>query len=114
MSGQITKSVKALGSVAATALVVADPASYQVTTATVTTTGTVPAFPTPAGPGSNFELVVTQDATGSRVLTWPTGTKWAAATPPTLSTGAGKADVLAFQSYDGTSWVGRVVALDAR
>lgn len=114
MSGQINKSVKALGSVAATALVVGDPQSFQVTTATLTASGAVPAFPAPSGPGANFELVITQDATGSRVPTWPAGTKWAAATAPTLSTGANKVDVLAFQSYDGTTWVGRTIGLDVR
>lgn len=114
MSGQITKAVKALGSVASTAVVVADPASFQVTTATLTANGAIPAFPTPAGPGSNFELVLTQDATGTRVPTWPAGTKWAAATAPTLSTAAGKVDILGFSSYDGATWVGRVIALDAR
>lgn len=114
MSGQIGKAVKALGSVASTALVVPDPASFQVVTATLTASGAVPTFPTPAGPGAGFELVLTQDATGSRVPTWPTGTKWAAGTAPTLSTAAGKVDVLGFTSYDGSTWVGRTVALDAR
>jgi hypothetical protein len=114
MSGQINRSVKALGSVAATAVVVADPSSFQITTATLTASGAVPAFPAPGGPGANFLLVLTQDGTGSRVPTWPAGTKWAAATAPTLSTGAGKVDALAFESFDGTTWAGRVLALDVR
>lgn len=115
MSGQITKAVKALGSVAPTAVIVPDPSSYQIVTATLTANGAIPAFPTPlSGAGANFELVLTQDATGTRIPTWPAGTKWAAATAPTLSTAAGKVDVLGFTSYDGTTWVGRTVALDAR
>lgn len=113
MSGQISRSVKALGSVAPTAVVVPDASSFQTVTATLTASGAIPAFATPV-PGSNFILVLTQDGTGSRVPTWPAGTKWAAGTAPTLSTGAGKSDALVFDSFDGTTWVGRVLALDFR
>jgi len=70
-------------------------------------------FPT-AGFGKSFTLVLVQDATGGRTVTWPAGTKWAGGTAPTLSSGASKIDWLAFACSDGSNWVGFVSALDVR
>lgn len=70
-------------------------------------------FPT-AAPGKSFTLRLAQDATGSRTVTWPAGTRWASATAPTLSTGAGKVDVLTFFCIAGANWSGGVVGLDIR
>lgn len=81
-------------------------------TMTANCTFTFPA----AGAGKGFTLQLTQDGTGSRPATWPSSSTvwWSAATTPTLSTGAGKVDLLSFICLDGTHWVGTVVALDAR
>lgn len=70
-------------------------------------------FPTAAA-GKSFTLLLTQDATGSRTVTWPASVKWASATAPTLSTGAGKKDLLAFVCINGTNWIGTLAALDVR
>ncbi len=48
-------------------------------------------------------LELTQDATGSRTVTWPAGVRWSDGLPlPTLSTAAGKKDRIGF-IYDGAA-----------
>lgn len=57
-----------------------------------------------------LELVLTQDATGGRTVTWPASVRWSGATPPTLSTAGGTTDRLVFVTYDGgTTWYGDLV-----
>lgn len=51
---------------------------------------------TNAQPGQHFTLILKQDATGSRTVTWDAANDWAGATAPTLSTGANAVDVLSF------------------
>lgn len=70
-------------------------------------------FPTAAA-GKSFTLVLIQDATGTRTVTWPGTVKWAAGTAPTLSTATTKVDVLTFLCVDGTNWLGFVAGLDMR
>lgn len=53
--------------------------------------------------GAELTLILTQDATGSRTVTWPATVTWAGGTAPTLSTVAAKVDILRFV-YDGTKW----------
>ncbi len=63
-----------------------------------------------AGKACSFALYLKQDATGSRVATWPGSVKWAGATGPTLSTSANAVDILVFESIDGgTTWFGSLV-----
>lgn len=68
----------------------------------------VQAGATPTVFAHEFWLVLQQDTTGSRLVTWPSGKiKWPGGTVPTLSTGVGKIDVFRFMSPDmGTSWFG--------
>lgn len=56
---------------------------------------------------SVYYMIITQDATGSRLITWDTRFKWAGGTAPTLTTSASRKDVLMFVS-DGTTIYGRV------
>jgi len=53
--------------------------------------------------GASYLLIIRQDATGSRILTWPASVHWPGGTPPTLTTLAGKADYLTF-FYNGVSY----------
>ncbi|HVX24079.1 MAG TPA: hypothetical protein VG992_01920 [Candidatus Saccharimonadales bacterium] len=80
-----------------------------VTTATVhyiTLTGNCTlTFPT-AVAGKSLTLVLLQDATGSRTVTWPGTVKWSGGTAPTLTTTANKTDVFSFMCVDGTNWLG--------
>lgn len=62
-------------------------------------------FPTAAA-GKSFTLALVQDATGGRTVTWPAGLSWPGGTAPTLTTAAGKTDLLTFLCVDGTNWLG--------
>ena len=69
--------------------------------------------PVATGDSSSFTLIVKQDGTGSRTITWPGSVAWAGATAPTLTTTANRFDVLAFTTVDGgTRWFGFVAGQD--
>ena len=57
--------------------------------------------PTNVPDGALIWLFVTQDATGSRTVTWPTNFRWSGASAPTLTTTAAKTDIL-WGVYDAT------------
>ena len=64
---------------------------------------------TTAGVACSFTLILRQDGTGSRTVTWPASVDWPAGTAPTLTTTASAVDVLTFLSTDnGTTWLGFV------
>ena len=44
--------------------------------------------------GFAYQLILKQDATGSRTATWPAGVKWPGGTAPTLSTAANSIDIV--------------------
>jgi hypothetical protein len=75
--------------------------SVQQLTLTGNCTFTFPAV----GGGKQFLLMTTQDATGSRTITWPASVKWAGGTAPTITGTAAKTDVFSFLS-NGTYWLG--------
>jgi parallel beta-helix repeat protein len=52
--------------------------------------------------GLSYSLRVTQDATGSRAITWPSCITWPG-TPGVLSTAANAVDVLSLFSFDGST-----------
>jgi len=54
--------------------------------------------------GERYFLILTQDATGGRTITWPASVKWPNGTAPTLG-GANVIDVVALM-YDGTNYLG--------
>lgn len=71
------------------------------------------ANPAPTGTGGSFTLMLRQDASGSRTVTWPGTVRWAAATAPTLTTTANRVDILTFVTMDeGTKYYGLVAAQD--
>lgn len=64
-------------------------------------------FPT-ATAGKSFMLLLKQDGTGSRTVTWPSLTnpvKWPGGTAPTITATASKMDKFVFTA-DGTNWIG--------
>lgn len=63
------------------------------------------ANPTNMQNGGFYRLVVRQDATGSRTLSYGSAYKWPAASVPTLSTGANAVDIFRFYC-DGTNMFG--------
>ena len=62
--------------------------------------------------GQFISLLIIQDGTGSRTLTWNAAYEFASDTAPTLTTTASKGDVFVFR-YNGSKWleVGRNTAL---
>lgn len=59
------------------------------------------------GAGKSFIIMLKQDATGSRTVTWTT-VVWAGATTPTVTSTASKMDIYSFFS-DGTNWYGATI-----
>ena len=55
-------------------------------------------------------LVISQDSTGSRTVTWPDNVQWQGGTPPTLSTIPGAVDVIQLMTFNtGSTWYGSLV-----
>jgi hypothetical protein len=69
-------------------------------------------FPT-ASAGKSFTLVLQQDGTGSRSVTWPIGTRWPGGVAPTLTTTANAVDYVTFLS-PATSWHGFLSGSDIK
>jgi hypothetical protein len=61
-------------------------------------------FPT-ATAGRSFILLLKQDGTGSRTVTWPAAVKWPGSTAPTITSTASRCDKYIFTA-DGTNWLG--------
>ena len=69
--------------------------------------------PAVTGKGCSFTLITTQDATGSRGITWPASVDWSAATAPTLTATANRTDIFTFVTYNGgTTWIGFTAGQD--
>jgi hypothetical protein len=54
--------------------------------------------------GKSFIILLKQDATGSRTVTWTT-VKWPSGVAPTITATASKLDIFSFFA-DGASWYG--------
>lgn len=63
---------------------------------------TVLTFSVPNGP-TNVFLMVVQDATGGRTVTWPASVLWPGGSPPVLSTAANAVDIVSM-IYDGVDF----------
>lgn len=87
------------------------PTSYSINDITLSNACTL-TFPA-AVAGASFTLVLRQDATGGRTVTWPTA-KWASGTAPGLTSAASSVDVFSFLCTNGTNWMGFVAAQDVR
>ena len=63
--------------------------------------------PVATGATSNLTLILTQDGTGTRTITWPGSVKWAGGSAPTLTTTAAVVSICTFFTPDGgTTWYG--------
>ena len=60
----------------------------------------------PTGRAFTFTIVAKQDATGTRTVTWPSGSKYAGAVTPPATTTANAVDIWSVMTYDaGTTWI---------
>ena len=58
---------------------------------------------------ASFTLILTNDATASRTITWPAAVKWPNNTVPVRTTTANKTDIWSFFTPDnGTTWYGSI------
>ena len=63
--------------------------------------------PPASGTGGSFTLILKQDATGSRTVTWPGSAKWPNGAAPTISSYKYSPTILNFNTTDGgTTWWG--------
>tara|TARA_R100001530_G_scaffold133692_1_gene107467 strand:+ start:272 stop:1036 length:765 start_codon:yes stop_codon:yes gene_type:complete len=107
------ETVNAIGSASASQTI--DLTAGNVITATLAVATTTFTFSNPSASGKacSFTLILTQDGSGSRAVTWPGSVQWAGSTVPTLSTGAADVDVFAFITTDaGTTWFGFIGGLN--
>lgn len=59
---------------------------------------------------NSLELVITQDATGGRTITWNETIRWSGGAAPVLSTAPNAVDRVIFTSYNGGStWYGDLI-----
>lgn len=69
--------------------------------------------PPASGIAGAFTMILTQDGTGSRSVTWPASVEWAGGSAPTITATAGGTDVFTFITVDGgTTWRGFTAGQD--
>ena len=65
------------------------------------------ANPPAAGRAGSCALILKQDATGGRMLAWPSSVRWAGGSPPLVTPAAAAIDVYGFVTRDGgATWYG--------
>lgn len=79
-------------------------------TVTLSVASPVLSNPTNIVAGASYQWVITQDATGSRVMTYGSAFKWANKIAPVLTTAANSIDVISAFSPDGTNLYGVLTA----
>lgn len=105
LSGAYTEGVVAIGTVAGSSTISLASGTFQTATLTASTACTF-TMPT-AVAGQSFILLLKQAAsTGNGSATF-TSVKWGSGGAPTITTTAGKMDILSFVS-DGTNWYGSI------
>ena len=63
--------------------------------------------PPASGKAGSVTLILHQDGTGNRTVTWPDSVTWSSGTAPTLTTTASAVDIIQLFSTDGgTTWRG--------
>lgn len=58
--------------------------------------------------GQQFTIVLVQDGSGSRTVTWFSGIKWAGGSAPTLTTTINKADIFTFKQTGAGAYYGMI------
>jgi hypothetical protein len=105
--------VHAVGNSGAALTIDASSAEGWIKTITLSANCTVTLAGAVSGQATMLELVLAQDATGGRTVTWPVAVKWPNDEAPTLSTTAGAIDRVVLTSYNGgTTWLGDLVGLN--
>jgi hypothetical protein len=101
----VTNYVETLYTANTSTAITVDLANGTVQNLTLTGNATI-TMPT-AVAGKSFIIILSQDGTGSRTVTWST-VSWPSATAPTITSTASKKDIYSFFS-NGTSWFGTTI-----
>jgi hypothetical protein len=101
----VTNYVETLYSANTSTAITVDLANGTVQNLTLTGNATI-TMPT-AVAGKSFIIILSQDGTGGRTVTWST-VSWPGATAPTVTSTASKRDIFSFFS-NGTSWFGTTI-----
>jgi hypothetical protein len=84
-----------------------DPSTANVFDVTLTAACTISLGTTPSGQACAITVILRQDATGGRTVTWPGSVSWISGSAPILQTAASAVDVVTLFTVDGgTSWGG--------
>lgn len=93
------------------AAVALDLANGNVQKLTLTANSTITLTSPASGAMRSLTLLVFQDGTGSRTITWPGSVAWGNAGAPVLTTTAAKMDIISLFTVDGgTTWYGALGA----
>jgi hypothetical protein len=113
ISGQAVSAYNDIGSSSSSQDVSLSDGNFQEITLAVATTTITFTNEVSSGDTSSITLVVKQDATGGRLITWDTAVKWAFGDAPTLSSSANNIDIFSFFTTDGgTTWYGVIASQD--
>lgn len=86
------------------------PATANVHDITLTANCTLTLPTVTSGKGCSISVILRQDGTGSRTVTWPGSVSWVNGTAPVLKTAASAVDVITLFTVDGgTTWGGAYV-----
>jgi len=102
----VTNYVETLYSANTSTAITVDLANGTVQNLTLTAASVTITMPT-AVAGKSFIIILSQDATGSRSVTWST-VSWPSATPPSVTQTASRKDIFSFFS-NGSSWFGATI-----
>jgi hypothetical protein len=102
----VTNYVETLYSANTSTAITVDLANGTVQNLTLTAASVTITMPT-AVAGKSFIIILSQDAIGSRSVTWST-VSWPSATPPSVTQTASRKDIFSFFS-NGTSWFGTTI-----
>lgn len=109
--GLLAPPVHAVGNSGTALTIDASSASGWIKTITLSANCTFTLSGAASGRATQLELVLTQDATGGRTVTWPASVRWSGGAPP-LSAAGGSTDRIVLTSYNGgTVWYGDLVGV---
>jgi hypothetical protein len=101
--------VHAVGNSGAALTLDAASASGNVKTVTLTADCTFTFTGATAGRAAVLELALRQDATGGRLVVWPTSVRWPDGVVPAIASAGGSVSVVILVSYDGgATWLGNL------
>ena len=107
MMKDYSETTNAIGATSASEAIDLEAGNVVTATLSVATTTFTFSNPIASDDCSSFTLILTQDGSGSRAVTWPGAVDWAGGTAPTLTTTAAGKDIFTFLTVDaGTTWYG--------